>query len=160
MNVFKSENDLRSWVRLAANGKSRWVEPAFGSTLGLPDVWVPTGEYGQVVNLELKIGKMEGALLRYKVRAEQKREMKAMRHDLCAVGLLVAISNTPDMVFMNIDDYSLSGAVCIEKMVDDGDGFLISSHRSIALTLGVNFIFSRGLKPNQNLSFGDGSPGS
>ena len=53
-----NEDDVRAWVRQASGGKARWVEPALGSTPGLPDCWVPFDS--AQVHLELKAGEIAG----------------------------------------------------------------------------------------------------
>lgn len=86
--MINSEDDVRAWVREASGGKARWVEPALGSTPGLPDCWVPM-HCGSQVHLELKAGRLTGGMLRYKLRPEQKREIAKMADDSVPVGLRI-----------------------------------------------------------------------
>lgn len=112
----ESEADVRRWVRRASGGRARWVEPASGSTPGLPDCWVPYPLQKPIgsVHLELKCGELEGLRLRYKVRPEQKREIKAMLQDGQKVALLVGIKGTHACVFLPPLQRILAGSAVIE----------------------------------------------
>jgi hypothetical protein len=51
--MFKNESDLRSWLRKVWGDGLNWVEPAYGSTLGMPDTQIPVGK--SFIPVELKI---------------------------------------------------------------------------------------------------------
>jgi hypothetical protein len=106
IGVYKKENDLRGELRsdLLIGDRLRWIEPAFGSTVGLPDCFLPFGEIGsgKVLWLELKVGVRErkqskvladGRMvdgLRYTVRPAQRKTAGRMVAEGLKVGLLVA----------------------------------------------------------------------
>ena len=102
------EFSVREWVAEASGGKARWVEPAIGSTPGLPDCWVPIG--GRCMHLELKAGRISDGVLRYKVRAPQVKEMRSMVEDRVPVGLLIGVIDTGILIVSQVNDSSLAGS--------------------------------------------------
>lgn len=50
------EKHLRFWLNNAYSGQLDFIEPAFGSTVGIPDVQIPIGD--KKLPVELKIGSM------------------------------------------------------------------------------------------------------
>lgn len=107
--MINSEDDVRAYVRQASAGRARWVEPALGSTPGLPDCWVPMGD--RQVHLELKCGEIKGGKLCFTVRPEQRREIKAMLKDGVTVGFCVGLAGTKSVLFMAATQESLAGKV-------------------------------------------------
>jgi len=140
--VILSEDDVRAYVREASGGKARWIEPALGSTPGLPDCWVPKGKGIGQVHLELKCGQIKNGRLRFKVRPEQKKEIKRMIQDGVVVGFLVGIQDTHNCVFMAVTGDSLGGNVGLSG--DDTPKYFadVREIRHYGFWLGVNFIFS------------------
>jgi hypothetical protein len=112
--VIANEDDVRTYVRKTANGKVRWVEPALGSTSGLPDCWVPWGSY--CVHIELKCGEIKQGVLCYTVRPEQKRELRLMRTDGVPCGLLIGVQGTDTMVVALPTTEALSGRLELKNM--------------------------------------------
>jgi hypothetical protein len=97
--IFKSESDVRVWVRIQSNGRARWIEHAAGGTPGLPDCWVPHGPHQ--VHLELKLADLNKAgQLRFTVRPQQRLEIMRMMHDAVPVGLLVGVKGTSVLLFV------------------------------------------------------------
>jgi hypothetical protein len=110
ISAYKSESDLRRELRgdKLIGPRLRWIEPAFGSTIGLPDCFMPYGDIGsgRVLWLELKLGVRErkrsktfvdGRMvdgLRYSVRKQQRVELLKMAEEGLRVGLLVAEAGT------------------------------------------------------------------
>lgn len=114
--MIESEDDVRSYVREASGGKARWVEPALGSTPGLPDCWVPYED--RQVHLELKCGSLDTGLLRFTVRPEQRREIRKMIEDKVNVGFLVGLKDTDLVFFIRPSDGALAGLVDISRQKD------------------------------------------
>lgn len=138
--IVTHEDDVRAYVREASRGQARWVEPALGSTAGLPDCWVPW--LGRCVHLELKAGELRRGYLHYEVRPEQRRELKAMVEDRIACGFLIGIKGGQTMVFARVDEGSLAGKVKIDQ-VQMGVKWLASQSDGIDGFLnGVIFIIS------------------
>ncbi len=143
--MINSEADVRTWVRDASGGKARWVEPALGSTPGLPDCWVPwpTGfDAGEVVHLELKCGVLKDGVITYKVRPEQKREIPAIMKDGVKVGLLVGIKGTGVVVFAYPNSDALNGRLSFVDGRWTALGIDSTAPGGIGFWRGVNFIFS------------------
>lgn len=139
--MITSEDDVRAWVRKVSGGKARWVEPALGSTPGLPDCWVvwPKGRRTRV-DLELKAAEVVKGQIRYHVRPEQKRQLKSMAEDGLAVGFLVGIVDSNAFVFLPIDRDSLAGRVSLtDGVVPRLWAFEESPEEQF--WAGVNFIF-------------------
>lgn len=134
--IINQEDDVRAWVREASEGKARWIEPALGSTAGLPDCWVPVD--GRCVHLELKCGWIKKGELRFTVRPEQKRELLRMVEDGVPVGLLVGVKGTNSVVFLTVTEDVVNGAV---SLAGEGDR-LWKETESMAggFWAGVNFI--------------------
>lgn len=150
--MIQSEDDVRAYVRAASGGKARWVEPALGSTPGLPDCWVVLGkavesEKDHCVHLELKAGTYRNGLVRFKIRTEQVRQIIAMRDENVPVGLLVGIKGTTTVLFCLPTPEALTGAMSIhhEKAVERVWHADIK-HGSVegGFSTGVFFIFSGG----------------
>jgi hypothetical protein len=147
--VIESEDDVRAYVREASLGRARWVEPALGSTPGLPDCWVPlpVERWRNIktvqVHLELKAGVITEGYLRYELRPEQRREIRVMLADKLSVGLLIGIKGTQTVVFALPTEKALSGRIALE-----GDHFykkckpIAVSGTKEGFWAGVNFIFS------------------
>lgn len=110
-DLFKSESDVRAWVRKVARGKDRWVEPNAGSTNGLPDVWVPIVGTGVCVHLELKLGYLMPDELRFNVRGAQRRELKRMINDGVPCGLAVGLAGTSEIAILRPKEQVLKGRV-------------------------------------------------
>lgn len=108
-----SESDVRAHVRDVANGTARWIEPSLGSTIGLPDCWVP--KQGVCVHIELKCGVLKNSELRYEVRPEQKKQLQLMKQDKVPCGLLIGVEGTEILIAARIDRESLSGRLKLEK---------------------------------------------
>jgi len=83
------------------------VEPAIGSTPGLPDCWVPVGD--RCLHLELKLGSIGGGMLRYTVRPEQAKQIAALKADSVPVGLLIGIKGTHTVIFARAMPLVLAG---------------------------------------------------
>lgn len=135
--MIESEDDVRAYVRQASAGRARWVEPALGSTPGLPDCWVPM-RCGRQVHLELKAGVIKGGVLQFTVRPEQRREIRALLRDSIPVGLLIGIEGTGSVVFAKITTTTLSGL----RNLDNEFCFLTETKKVGGFWSGVNFIFS------------------
>lgn len=136
------EGDVRNWVRQASAGKARWVEPSMGSTIGLPDCWVPmdNGLLTMQVHLELKAGEIKGNKLCYTVRPEQRRELRAMLRDGVPVGFVIGVTGTVgSFVFAWPTTQAQTGRLAM----DSGQGHIIVEHSHVCgFWRGVNFIFS------------------
>lgn len=100
--VFRLESDLRGIWKEAMIRRSYWVEPAIGSTCGLPDVFHVNG--GESVFAELKRGSFNGEFLCYKVRKSQRMEIPNLISDGATVVVAVAIRLTN---YVHIIDVSL-----------------------------------------------------
>ena len=139
--MINSEDDVRAWVREASGGKARWVEPAMGSTPGLPDCWVPWGEYQ--VHLELKAGAVVNirgrSFLRYEVRPEQRREIRVGLMDKVRIGLLIGVKGTNSCVFALPSDHALAGKIDMSDKVDQRR-IMAMDNRSGQFWDGVEFV--------------------
>lgn len=142
--LISSEDDVRALVRMASGGSARWVEPALGSTPGLPDCWVPL--HSACVHLELKLGTIKNNRLKYKLRPEQRREILALVDDGVKVGLLVGVKGTDEMFFMPAEPIFLHGEL---SLFDDGwmkRCYQVTLMKDHSFMAGVNFIFLSGSK--------------
>lgn len=137
--MIRDERDVRDWVRSSSGGMARWVEPALGSTPGLPDCWVVVGR-GRLVQLELKVGDVKGDRIRFTVRPEQRREIKRMVHDRVPVGIVLGIRNTESLMFLLPTREALAGNISVT--VGGGDRLMAWQDRAASFWPGVNFIFS------------------
>lgn len=135
-----SEDDVRAYVREESGGKARWVEPALGSTPGLPDCWVPYE--GQQVHFELKCGTLINGILRYAVRPEQRREIIAMKDDGIKVGLVIGVKGSKTVIFAKPTPEFLLGVVSLRvpSLFQQWLEFELDSKHGF--WSGVNFIFS------------------
>lgn len=147
LKIIESEADVRKWVRECSGGKARWIEPNLGSSFGLPDCWVPwpleTG--GDEVHLELKCAKLEGSILTYGVRPEQRSEIRSMVDDRVRVGLLIGVKGTPIVIFALPSTPWLRGKVDLRKA--EGKSYMVDGAITTesCFQAGVNFIFSEAL---------------
>lgn len=139
--MINSEDDVRAWVRGASGGRARWVEPALGSTPGLPDCWVPM-ECGRQVHLELKAGVITGEHLRFSIRPEQRREIRQMLSDRVGVGLAIGIKGSATVVFAKATDKILSGSINLSSVHFSKNCLPVTMHSVGGFWSGVNFIFS------------------
>lgn len=95
-SMIRQERDLRRLMRESELGKRiRWVEPAMGSTLGLPDCFLQWGAPGMptVLWLELKLGRVAPQrpdVMLFHIRPDQKATISQMRYEGMKVGLIVA----------------------------------------------------------------------
>lgn len=152
--MINSEDDVRAWVRLASGGKARWIEPALGSTPGLPDCWVPfqkevlrEGEFavgGTIVqvHLELKIGRITRNILTYNVRPEQRKQIIAMQDDGVRVGFLVGIKGTKSLLFILPGPEARHGQFSLLAPSLANNRFHTTDEKLCDFWDGVNFIFS------------------
>jgi len=143
-NLITSEDDVRAWVRLASGNKARWVEPSLGSTPGLPDCWVPHSE--EQVHFELKCGTLgSDGVLKYNVRPEQRREIRAMVDDRVKVGLIIGIRDSPIVIFAMPSIPFLAGKVKLKSC--EGRSYSADGHidNLSCFQAGVNFIFLNAL---------------
>jgi hypothetical protein len=139
--IINDEGDVRAWVREASEGKARWVEPALGSTAGLPDCWVP--EQGYCVWLELKVGEVKGGThLCYEVRPEQRRELKAMAKGKVPCGLLIGIKGSALLIWALPTAAAMAGKLEVSG-VNGARKFQVANTGEVRkFGSGVNFIFS------------------
>lgn len=140
VSLITCEDDVRAWVREASGGKARWVEPALGSTPGLPDCWVPWGD--SVVWIELKCGRMKEGLVKYSVRPEQAKQIREMANDGVKVGLLVGIKGARMLLFCRPAPVMLRGEWSICNDYNTSDWFAIETGSRSMFWEGVNFIVS------------------
>lgn len=139
--MINSEDDVRAWVREASGGKARWVEPALGSTPGLPDCWVPCGSHQ--VHFELKAAVLWDAkgksFLRYEVRPEQRREIRSGLMDRVRIGLIIGVKGTSSVLFALPSDHALAGKIGLSDKVDQRR-FMAMDCRSGQFWSGVDFV--------------------
>lgn len=69
--IFKSEGDVRGWVRANAGRRVFWIEAARGGTDGLQDCLIVFD--GRLVPVELKIGNQKRHHVDYALRSSQKQ---------------------------------------------------------------------------------------
>lgn len=119
-----------------------------GSTVGLPDCWVPIS-YDVVgltretqVHLELKVGKIKGNHLHYHVRPEQRREIRAMLRDGVSVGLVIGIEGTDVAVFALPNKRAMDGKLLLCGSEAEKNTKNISTKANDQFYDGVFFIFS------------------
>jgi hypothetical protein len=91
--IFKSEGDVRDWVRMNAGRRVFWVEAARGGTDGLQDCLIRFGSEirGKLIPVELKVGLLtaDGSCLRFKWRAGQKQVVRRMAETMIDEFVLV-----------------------------------------------------------------------
>lgn len=148
--MINSEDDVRAWVREASGGKARWVEPALGSTPGLPDCWVPLevshDDFWETacVQMELKCGRMSDGRVKYSLRPEQVREIRAMVDDGLKVGLLIGVKGTTTLIFCRPTPAMLFGGWAFYDEHVEGDWLQVEAGSANGFNYGVNFIFHGG----------------
>lgn len=107
----------------------------------MPDCWIPIGECGVVVWLELKIGTIKGEILSYDIRPEQRKEMRRMISDACAVGVLVGVKGTADIIAFFPSPEVLGGRVNFPRALAEGHGFAFEGLNPETLKSCCRFIF-------------------
>lgn len=145
--MIENENDIRDFVRADAGGKERWVEPSIGSSYGLPDCWV--AHNGHCIHLELKVGKIVGALtntpaLSFELRPGQKKEIRKMVADGLKVGLLVGLIQTEAMWFIRPCPEMYEGKIPMDVMLKQSQEYSAgssSSEEGNSFQSGLNFIY-------------------
>lgn len=144
--MITSEDDVRAWVREVSGGKARWVEPALGSTAGLPDCWVPWAQVHSKwrlnVHIELKLGRIRDGLVRYKMRPEQIKQILSMVDEGVPVGLCIGIKNTRQVIFAKPKPVLLSGNWSMKDESLAEDWVLRFQDDERAWNEGVYFVFS------------------
>jgi hypothetical protein len=141
--MIRNENDIRALVRADAKGKDRWVEPAIGSTYGLPDCWV--AHKGHCVHVELKVGALvhKGVNMpsvKFELRAGQRSEIKAMMRDGLKVGVLVGLINTDVAWFIRPCLGLYRGEVTAEEMLMYSQECEFGSNSSKSFESGLSFL--------------------
>lgn len=138
--MIESEDDVRAYVRQASAGRARWVEPALGSTPGLPDCWVPVSD--RQVHLELKCGRLNNGMLRYTMRPEQRKQILQMVEDDVPVGLLVGVKGTKMVIFMHPEPRNIHGELSLRSEDAARHRLEFGIDESGGFWAGVNFIIS------------------
>jgi len=92
--VINSENDMRKLVRDAI-GSVYWIEPASGSTPGLPDAFV-VGSF-RCVFLELKLLKNVGGRWLTSFTKEQRKTLPQLVRDGADIMLVLGFKGTDDV---------------------------------------------------------------
>lgn len=139
--MFRSENDVRKWMRDGLGDKVRWVEPARGSTLGLPDCWVPIDGTRTQVWVELKLAELCGDRLLFTVRPEQRKQISSMVQDRMIVGVIAGEKGGNRVWAMNINDSVLAGDVDVRSGVAGKWLKELSPSSVVGPTQGVYSIF-------------------
>ena len=140
--MFRLESDLRKWMRDGMGDKARWVEPARGSTIGLPDCWITVDGSRVPVWVELKVAEVKGNQLLFTVRPEQRKQLTSMMRDKAVVGLIAGIKHANMVLAMIINDQTLSGVVDISEGLKAGWLMELSNNNIVGPSQGVYFIFS------------------
>jgi hypothetical protein len=73
--AIRTEGDVRRWLKANRKHDVLWIEPAKGSTVGLPDACL-LGVNGQVLWIECKAGHRTRNGLRYVLRPTQKASLR------------------------------------------------------------------------------------
>lgn len=94
--VFRSEKDLREWVKFSANENDFWIEPSLGSTQGLPDLFLCYGS-GISIYVELKVGKRRGDNIFFSLTMGQAITIPRMIKNGAVVKFLVAEKLSSDI---------------------------------------------------------------
>jgi hypothetical protein len=113
--MIADEDDVRAIFRKASGGAARWVEPARGSTAGLPDCWAPW--QGSCVHVELKAGVVDKGVLKYEVRTAQKIELRRMIADQIPCGLAIGVIGSETVICALPTEIALAGKL---PLVDEG----------------------------------------
>ena len=128
MTIFENEGDVRAWVRSQESPKFRWVEPARGATLGIPDCWclLPHG-LGPLASIrtvwfELKCAEYDllTGMIRYKVRPAQKREIEELDAEGGHVFLLVGEENRSNLWLLRPDLAQATGWIDLNHVISEG----------------------------------------
>ena len=139
--MFRLESDLRKWMRDGFGDKARWVEPARGSTIGLPDCWMPVLGSRIPVWVELKLAELKAGRLIFTIRPEQRKQLTSMLRDNAVVGLIAGEKQGSMVWAMAINDQTLSGDVDINEGLKDGWLTELSKTPIVGSGQGVYFIF-------------------
>jgi hypothetical protein len=144
--MFRLETDLRKWMRDGLGDKARWVEPARGSTIGLPDCWMPIDGSRVPVWVELKVADVKGNRLVFTIRPEQRKQLTSMVRDKAVVGLIAGVKYANMVLAMMINDQTMNGDVDISEGLKAGWLIELSNNAIVGPTQGVYFIFSYTMK--------------
>lgn len=115
----KNESDVRKAMRSYLKDRGynpRWIEPALGSTQGLPDMFFPVNIKGEILFIELKYSKeITDNEIRYEVQPEQKREIPRMVADGMRVLMLIGMPHA--VIVQRPTDEALSGRLRLQNSV-------------------------------------------
>lgn len=139
--MYRLESDLRRWMREGLGDKARWVEPALGSTIGLPDCWTPIKGSRIPVWVELKLAECRAGRLLFTVRPEQRKQLTSMVRDGAIVGLIAGQKQGDRVWAMIVNDQTLCGDVAIDEGLMGGWLIELSQTTNVGPTQGVYFIF-------------------
>lgn len=121
--------------------KARWVEPARGSTLGLPDCWVPIDNTRIQTWVELKLATLKGDTLSYTLRPEQKKQISSMVADRLVVGIIAGLKGGDRVWAMLINEATLSGEFDLKIGEQERWAVELSKSAMIGANQGVYSIF-------------------
>ena len=121
--IWHRESDVRRWVRTQKGVKVRWVEPSMGSTIGTPDAWFHIYVAGQcwptTVWVELKLADLDDGNVRFTVRPEQKRTIRALKSEGGVVFILAGIRKGRGLWLMDPVESVLAGCVDVSKSSEE-----------------------------------------
>lgn len=115
---FRNEKQLRKLVRDCSKKALWWIEPNYGATEGLPDVFtVDEAMNGRMVFLELKKGELvNGSVLVFEVRRAQRDELPRMTACGALGAIAVAQIGTPIVHILSLEPDTLRGRVDLGQM--------------------------------------------
>jgi hypothetical protein len=119
--AFHTEMAVREWLSKRVK-HIFWVEPASGSSPGIPDAYVV--ERGKGIWLELKLGVVktkkgtnQPERVAFTVRPEQRRLIRKFREEGIDCAFIVALSGTRDVLLVEANEETLRGTLTIKDNV-------------------------------------------
>ena len=107
--MFKVEQDLRVWLQERIGPRGRWVEPAMGSTTGLPDVWTTIDDSGEVYFIELKLGDWKPEHVKVEFRPAQRNQFCRMLRESLNVYCLAGERKGDRVLLAKLTENQLNG---------------------------------------------------
>lgn len=132
MNKIDLEADVRKFVRDTTDDKAWWIEPARGSTFGLPDCILPHGPTGAVIWFELKVAELKAGGLYFEVRPKQRDQIRKMLGRKQRVVFIIGIKRTTDiMAFLPTADTCFGHIEDINLAISQGYGIMLTSSKAL-----------------------------
>ena len=113
-----NEADVRTWMKRIGGKHLFWVEPARGSTFGLPDAYCAINGLGHLW-FELKYGTLHlNDCLTFELRPEQRATMRRLLDAGGRVALAVGYFGAVSPIILRANERVLSGKVHLPQAIE------------------------------------------